>query len=146
MILYTLIGIPGSGKSTYAKKLQNENTVIVCPDDIRLEIFGDIMDQSKGDYIFSIAWERINALLNNGKNVIFDATNYSRRYRRAIFQKAPKDTEHIAVVFHPPIEECKKRNKARSRNVPEDVIDKMARRFDYPSKKEGFKKIIDISF
>ncbi len=43
-----LIGIPGSGKSTWIKE-NSKGYEIVCPDVIRTEICGDISDQSKNN-------------------------------------------------------------------------------------------------
>lgn len=40
-----LVGIPGSGKSRWAKAIQSEKTAIVSPDEIRREI-NNVSDQS----------------------------------------------------------------------------------------------------
>jgi predicted kinase len=70
------IGISGSGKSYIGEKLkQDYNCVIVCPDDIRKEITGDINNQTKNKEVFDIVRMRTIELLSEGKNVFFSATN-----------------------------------------------------------------------
>ena len=55
--LILLIGIPGSGKSFYAKKYDYDrifkhNTTILSSDQIRKEILGDENDQTHNDEVF----------------------------------------------------------------------------------------------
>lgn len=78
------IGIPGSGKSTWAKAQLKKaaTTVIVCRDDIRDQLFGGIADykitnkreQMITEVQFAMAQEAINA----GHNVIFADTNIKK--------------------------------------------------------------------
>ncbi len=143
MTLYTLIGLPASGKSTFAKS--HPECVTICPDEIRQEFFGDAANQSHGDLVFAVAWARINQALAENKDVIFDATNCQRKYRKSIFKNTPKETKHVAVVFNTPIDVCKKRNSKRNRKVPESVIERMSAKFSKPTKEEGFDEIIEIN-
>lgn len=134
--LYTMIGLPGSGKSTVAKRSYTD-CVVVCPDDIRAELFGDASCQEQGGRVFAIAHERISKALADGFDVVFDATNTQRRYRKDIFKKHP-DATHVAVFVRTSVENCKMRNAARDRVVPDEVIDHMAARLDVPTIEEGF--------
>ena len=143
MTLYTLVGLPASGKSTFSAT--RKDCVVVCPDAIRKAVLGNEADQKNGGLIFAIAWKQINKALSQGKDVIFDATNCQKKYRKSIFQKAPEGTKHIAVVFNTPIEVCKQRNASRERKVPEEVIDRMWANFSKPTKEEGFDEIIEIN-
>ena len=43
-----MCGLPGSGKSTYAEKLEEEGYIIHSSDKIREEL-GDVNDQSKNE-------------------------------------------------------------------------------------------------
>ena len=138
MKLYTMVGLPASGKSTFANK--HKECVIVNTDDIRQEILGDWRNQDKGDLIFKIAYERIGEALNSGHDVIFDATNVQRKYRKKIFQF---NAEHVAVYMNVDVEECKRRNALREHRVPDEVIDRMASRLQVPTIDEGFKEIIN---
>lgn len=138
MKLYTMVGLPASGKSTFANK--HKECVIVNTDDIRQEILGDWKNQDNGDLIFKIAYERIGKALDSRHDVIFDATNVQRKYRKKIFQF---NAEHIAVYMNVDVEECKRRNALREHKVPDEVIDRMASRLQVPTIDEGFKEIIN---
>jgi hypothetical protein len=59
-----LVGIPGCGKSTYLRKVNSPNVLIVCPDDIRRELTGDISDQSRNGDVWVAAEERIKSGLS----------------------------------------------------------------------------------
>jgi predicted kinase len=91
-------GISGSGKSRLRKALQDRLDVkVVCPDDIRRELFGDVSDQSDGKKVFDIARERVTALLTRGEVVFFDATNLHKAKTR-IEQWAQFSTADWMVV------------------------------------------------
>ena len=55
---------------------------VVCPDDLRREILGDVSDQSEGHKIFTKARELLWDLLMDGKLVFFDATNLGKSKTR----------------------------------------------------------------
>ena len=142
MTLYTMIGIPGSGKSTFAAN--HPECVVVSTDAIRKELFGDESDQRRGDLVFKIAYERLEQAVEAGQDAIFDATNLQRKYRKTLFQRFP-NVEHVAVFVNTPVSECLKRNAQRERTVPASVIRRMFYQMDKPSLEEGFSKIIEIS-
>ena len=53
-----MIGIPGSGKSNYAKKcLINDNTEYLSSDGIRIELYG-FEDQTHNDVVFETMKKR----------------------------------------------------------------------------------------
>ena len=85
-ILYVMIGLSASGKSTRAKELAIEyDAIIVSSDSIRGE-FGEVQDQSNNEEVFKIFHKRIKENLLQGKNVIADATNITIKSRKAIFE------------------------------------------------------------
>lgn len=139
MKLYILIGLPGSGKSTYAKR--HTECTVINPDRIRKELYGSEECQEDGRRVFGIAFYRLRKAISENKDVIFDATNITRWSRKQFFKF---NAEVIAVFFNTDKEECKKRNAARSRIVPEQVIDNMASRLEIPLLEEGFSEIIII--
>lgn len=135
-----LVGLPGSGKSTYANSLKNKYR-IHSSDKIREEL-GDINDQSKNMKVFEILHKRIKDDLENGKNVCYDATNLSRKRRIAFI----RELKHIpckkeCVLIATPFEECLKQNSNRDRIVPEEVLYKMYKSFQIPCEQEGFDNV-----
>ncbi|BAU10807.1 hypothetical protein LEP3755_12990 [Leptolyngbya sp. NIES-3755] len=131
--LILLIGLPGSGKSTFARSLSH--TRIISTDAIRAQLFGEEAIQGSWLKIWlevrSQFDQAINAIENNEiEFAIYDATNAVRKQRRAAISLARKCgfTEIIGVWINPSIEICLERNKLRSRIVPEEVIYRMARR------------------
>ena len=87
--LYIMCGLSGSGKSTIATQIANENpnTIIVSSDAIREELTGNYEDQEHNEEVFKIFHNRIRKNLENKKNVIADATNLTMKSRRAIMMK-----------------------------------------------------------
>ena len=142
MTLYTMIGLPGSGKSTFASN--HPECVVVSTDAIRGELFGDENEQKNGKLVFDVAYARLAQAVEVGQDAIFDATNLQRKYRKKIFQMFPK-AYHVAVFVNTPVDVCKERNAKRDRVVPEMVIDRMASSLNAPTIAEGFKEIIEIS-
>lgn len=136
--LYYTIGIPGSGKTTWAKA---QDIPVFSSDDIRKELYGDASIQGNPDKVFGLLHERVRECLRNGQSCILDATNLTPRSR-----KVPNLPEHqkIAVIFNTPIDECKYRNENRDRVVPEEVIDRMAKKYIPPKREEGFRQAIYI--
>ena len=138
-----LCGLPGSGKSTYAERLEAEEGFIIhSSDKIRAEL-GDVNDQSKNEDVFNLLHKRVKADLNNRKNVCYDATNLNRK-RRMAFLKELKNIEcrKICVFIATPWEICLAQNFARDRQVPQEVMSRMYKSFQMPSIYEGFDEVI----
>lgn len=137
------IGVPGSGKSTILEAIaRNLEIVRICPDNIREEITGSAADQSMNDQVWAEAYKQAKDILHKGQSAIIDAT-HTESWRR--LQDIQKYREFgavtiIAVVFDMPLEIIKQRNAARSRVVPEIVLERMytALQKEPVSHKEGF--------
>jgi len=146
------VGIPGSGKSNWVNsRTEDENTIVVSPDNIREELTGSISDQTQNGKVWWIAKERVVDGLNSGKNVILDATNVDGKSRRRFLKGLPEGIALQAKIFNVDPEEAKRRikeqiDKGENRsNVPLDVIDRMQAKFEHstPEKlqEEGFEVI-----
>lgn len=142
-----LVGVSGSGKSTWAKNYikDHPNTEIISSDAIRLELFGDENSQIDNKKVFDVYYKRANDLLYEGKDIILDSTNVSFKDRKRIFTDL-KEAWVKAIVFNTPREECIKRDQERGRSVGVGVIDKMISRFVCPQYYEGFYRIEYINF
>lgn len=140
MCFTMMVGIPGSGKSTFANLYaKNANAIIISSDSIRKELFGSEEIQDNNNKVFDIMRQRTIDALKNGFNVVYDATNCSAKYRKNILQSISKvNCRKMAVIIATPVEQCKYNNLKRERKVPVSVIDKMYHNFQFPMYQEGF--------
>lgn len=139
---YMMVGLPGSGKSTYADKLKEEGCIIHASDKIREEL-GDVNDQSKNTEVFEILHKRIKDDLKNGKSVVYDATNLNRKRRVAFLQELKNiPCKKICVLVATPYEMCVAHNFKRDRRVPVEVIWNMYKSFNVPCEQEGWDEVI----
>ena len=141
--LALLVGPPGCGKSTYAKKYieEHDNTIHLSSDGIRAELYGDESIQTDPWRVFALMQSRAVEALNNGQNVVYDATNMTRKDRSGIIAACPKFVKIECHIIWAPIETCIRRDAARKRTVGKDVIDRMLKRFQAPYYEEGIDEI-----
>lgn len=139
-----MIGIPGSGKSTFAGKIaESENAVTVSSDKLREELFGTVYEFRKNALLFSEMFGRTCKYLNEGKSVIFDATNIRSSERKRILKRF-KAVFKVCYYIKTPLEKALYQNSTRDRNVPEEVIVKMYDKIQEPQPIEGWDEIYII--
>lgn len=142
-----MVGLPGSGKSTYTKQLAEETNAIICSSDsIREELCGYENSQDNNDEVFKILHSRIKENLKNGKNVIYDATNINSKRRRAFLSELRRiPCVKKCVIMATPFEVCCNQNESRNRVVPYEVIERMYKNWNTPYWFEGWNEI-EIKF
>ena len=64
--LLMLVGLPGSGKSTYIKNHFNQNLHVHSSDDIREELSGNVNNQDINKEVFELLHKRVKDDLKNG--------------------------------------------------------------------------------
>jgi predicted kinase len=135
--LVLLIGIPGSGKSTYAT-LRNLPTV--STDALRLLLFDNVSEQRFQDHVFSVLRHVIRARLDAGiARTFVDATNLGPHERKPLISLATQyGYPACALYFDTPLEICMQRNRQRGRLVPEEVLLRMTAKLRPPELSEGF--------
>jgi predicted kinase len=134
------IGLPGSGKSSWFKR---HNIIPLSSDLVRGLLFDDATEQRHQDLVFSSLRTLLRArmLAQRPWNYI-DATNLSPKERHSWIKMAQDfQYEAQAVFFDVPTEVCMERNRRRERNVPDDVMLRMAAKLRPPKFEEGFTKI-----
>lgn len=141
--LVLIVGIPGSGKTTYAEKYikEHSNTIHISSDRIRAELWGNEAIQGDNNEVFSLMQSRAIDALNNGRSVVYDATNVTRKDRSYIISLCPKFAKIECHIIWAPIETCIERDSARERTVGKEVIDRMLKRFQAPYYDEGIDEI-----
>lgn len=142
--LILLVGLPGSGKSTYAA---NHNLPTISSDRIRELLLDDVTGQSANGAVFSLVRRLVTDRLKLRRPLTcVDATNLTPKERRPYRLIAARYGASIeAVCFNIPLEVCKERNRIRHRNVPEEIMDRMAARLRMPSGAEGYDRIFHIT-
>lgn len=138
--LIVLVGLPGSGKSTWAEQ---QGVGILSSDAVRILLTGDAGSQAVNSLVFPTLRFLLEMRVKAGaETTILDATSLTPK-ERGTWVKAAKDLDcdAEAVFFDAPLAVCKARNAARSRVVPEEVMDRFAARLVPPSEAEGFTKV-----
>jgi predicted kinase len=124
--IYATIGIPASGKTTTSKAYAKDGCTVISSDAIRFEICGSEEDQSKNKEVFKLFYQRANIELSKGNDIFLDATFVNDKNREGIKHLAVEHNAKIVWLYHNvSLQEALKRNKERSRFVPEKVIRKM---------------------
>ena len=142
---YMLVGISGSGKSFIANQLKGiyKDNIVVCSSDaIRKELWGDENDQRNPQKVFELLHKRVKKALKEGKNVVYDATNLSRKRRMGFL----KEISNIScfkscLLIATPFEECVENDRKRERTVGEKVIRHQRESFQCPYFYEGWDSI-----
>lgn len=138
-----MVGLPGSGKSTYCKEIAEKyNANIHSSDSIREELSGDVNNQKINELVFKTLHQRVKEDLANGKSCIYDATNINYKRRMAFLQELNKfSCKKICYFMATPYEECLRNNSKRQRKVPEEAIRRMYENFHIPYWYEGWDDI-----
>lgn len=146
---YQLVGVPGSGKSTWvANQLWTNDCAYISTDawvDLEAkrqektysEVFEEYMPKA-----VNIMTEHVKLARDSKQDIIWDQTSTTVKSRTRKFNMLP-DYEHIAVVFGTPDHEELTRRLANrpGKEIPPNVISDMIENFQMPTEEEGFKEI-----
>lgn len=146
---YQLVGVPGSGKSTWVDTQSWALTCAKVSTDKWVEIYakevGKTYDQVFTDFMptaVELMAKEVIAAREMGRDIIWDQTSVNIKSRKRKFNMLP-DYYHIAVVFKTPDgAELARRLAARpGKNIPDSVMKSMIYNFEMPTEEEGFKEI-----
>lgn len=146
---YQLIGVPGSGKSTWIKnQIWALGLTVVSTDNFvedyaqsQGKTYSEVFDEYMPTAVDLMSKVVIHAR-EHGHDIIWDQTSTIEKSRARKFRMLP-DYEHIAIVFATPdADELAKRLASRpGKNIPDHVMRSMIEGFEMPTEEEGFKEI-----
>jgi predicted kinase len=146
---YQLIGVPGSGKSTWVAEQDWALTCAQVSTDKWVEIYAKEVGRTYSEVFtdfmptaVDLMAKEVVAAREAGRDIIWDQTSTTVKSRARKFNMLP-GYEHIAVVFETPSRlELKRRLASRpGKEIPDAVIEGMLASFEMPSEEEGFKEI-----
>lgn len=147
--LYVLVGVPGSGKSTWiANQDWATNCKCVSTDTI-IERYAKFHNKTYSE-VFGLYMPRAVELMTKqvikareqSKDIIWDQTSTTVESRKRKFRMLP-GYYAIAIVFKTPERnELERRLNSRpGKVIPNDVVENMIKNFEMPTEAEGFKEI-----
>lgn len=144
-MVHMLIGIQGSGKTTFAKELSAKlNCNIASTDYVR-----QYMKEIPESEVFNTVYKLVAEAINNNQDIIYDATNITPKVRKRFFDEVRKydvNPTVTAYYFDTDVMECFKRVKIRNTKegelyLPEEVVFSYNEKIIKPELTEGFVKI-----
>ena len=146
---YQLIGVPGSGKSTWVSEQEWALGLTIVSTDAFVEDYaraqGKTYSEVFTDYMptaVNLMAEQVVFAREHGHDIIWDQTSTTIASRARKFRMLP-NYEHIAVVFKTPEHtELMRRLMSRpGKEIPDHVITSMIASWEEPTEEEGFKEI-----
>jgi len=148
--LYMLVGVPGSGKSTWIKNQKFEDVIIASSDDYIDTVaqksgktYNEIFSRAIG-YAQKFCDAQVQTAINLDKTLIWDQTNTTAKGRKVKLGRIPSDWRKICVFFATPEpDELQRRLDSRvGKSIPKDVMSSMISNLEVPDLKEGWDEII----
>ena len=135
-IIIKTVGLPASGKSTWARKFVESNTgwVRVNRDDIR-NMLGEYWVPSRENLVTQIEQHTLLSSLQSGYNVVLDATNFNSKVSKwleNVTKQLSKKYEvevQIKDFSDVDVDVCIERDKKRPNGVGAKVIKQMAEKY-----------------
>ena len=146
---YQLVGVPGSGKSTWISTQEWAKDMPVISTDKFVEDYAKEQSKTYSEVFDEYMPIAVKLMANqaavcraNNLDVIWDQTSTTIASRKRKFNSLP-NYEHIAIVFQTPDEEeHRRRLKTRpGKIIPEHVLHDMVWNFEMPTEEEGFTEI-----
>lgn len=114
-VLYLTVGLPGSGKTTWARRVADEEAILrLTPDEWMAPLFNDSDANGRRDILEGRMIWVAHEVLRSGSSVVLDFGCWSPEERYAI-RAIAESTGARFVLHHQTINERKRRARARLR-------------------------------
>ena len=144
-----LIGVPTSGKSTFSSNPKYSKYTRVSSDDILQEVAKERQQSYNTVFKANIRFAQIAMMkvlrkaIEDGKNIIIDQTNLTKKNRREKLKLIPPHYKKTAVYFIVDLKTALQRNTQRpGKVIPPEVLERMIKEYEIPTNEEGFDTII----
>ncbi len=125
-------GIPGSGKSTYSKKLVDQGFNRVNKDEIRYMINNYKLNNADEELVHSIQTQIIESFIDAGRNFVVDNTHTKQKYVDELITIINHHSGYTDYAYEievktidVPLDVALERNAKRENPVFEEVIRRM---------------------
>ena len=143
--LHLMMGVPGSGKTTWCKAHMKDGDRYVSRDEVRFSMVSEDEEYfSKEKEVFRKYTAMINTNLKMGYDVFADATHLNAASRNKLLRNINVTVDGIDIIWlKTSLEESLKRNSQREGRafVPVSQIRRMNFSIEEPTFEEGFDKI-----
>lgn len=122
--LHLMVGLPCSGKTTLAKKLEHDLPALrLTPDEWMIKVVEDAYDEPKRAIVESMLWEIAARVLAFGNDVVLDYGFWAQEERDDFRQRAAKLGANMKIHFlDVPRDELHRRLEARNAHLPADAV------------------------
>lgn len=143
--LLMTIGLPRSGKTAWVKRNLNPEDVVVSGDEIRKIVYGQRFWQDGETLMLAISSLFMRMLMEQGKTIIVDECNVTRKCREPILEMAKRYGYYaIGAIFPTSKEECLRRADITNDDIIKPVIERMAANYQAPELYEGFDELVQV--
>ncbi len=137
MAVILTTGLPGSGKSTWAKQHATQfdgDMLLTSRDDIRAMLgFGPVGTKDQENFVSQVQDDMIVRAVKAGKSIIVHDTNLNQKSPKRIKRLFDGDVKFSVADFtNVPVSVCIERDAKRENPVGEKVIRNMARQLQKP--------------
>ena len=165
--LYMLVGLPGSGKTTWTAKFRRnnintlinlnvfnpqpfqQNLTVVSTDDLIQHIadeyrltYNDVFDNVTYSFAEKMSHKLAKFAFDRNDIIIWDQTNLTIKSRAKKLALVPSHYTKIAVVFGVPDDLPQRLQSRVGKHIPDNVMSGMIRNYQQPTTTEGFDNII----
>ena len=130
-----LVGIPTAGKSTFSNDKKYKDYIRVSSDDILQEVAKERQQSYNTVFKANIRFAQIAMMkvlrkaVEDGKSIIWDQTNLTRKQRREKLKHIPAHYKKTAVYFVVSLETALKRNTQRpGKVIPPEILERMIKK------------------